>query len=186
MVRIKRNRVLLQRKLGALPEFNWAGWRTPDHGAETIVQAWLQTGEQDKSPPGADARILPVAADVAVAGARGGDAAFPRLAARSRPDRTAMADFARRRLGRDHRGHRTRPRCLSAGPQPFPDPARPRSASPDRAADRKGRPAPRRDVDLAQGSETDRGGGAVLGGDLRRHYPALWRAETRRAAGHVA
>jgi hypothetical protein len=37
MVQIKRNRRLLQRKPGALPEFNWAGWRTLDHGAETIA-----------------------------------------------------------------------------------------------------------------------------------------------------
>src|SRR5665213_4202145 len=71
--------------------------RTSDHGAEAIF--W-----QNPNPARADARLLPVAADVAVARPRSRDAAFPRLAAPSWPDRTAMADLA----GAQQR-HRQRP-----------------------------------------------------------------------------
>src|ERR1700681_2290865 len=97
---IKQNRWLLQRTPW-LKSMSGCLWRTPNHGAEDIAQAsWRQTGTQDKNPPRADARILPFAADVAVARARGRDAAFPGLAARPRPDGAAVANFARARLGR--------------------------------------------------------------------------------------
>src|SRR5882757_6432296 len=95
MYRIKWNRCLLQRKRVA---GNPSGrrLRTIDHGAEKLVQKCpCQTGRQDKNPARADARILPLTADVAVARARSRDAAFPCVAARSRADRTAMADPAR-------------------------------------------------------------------------------------------
>src|ERR1700738_1893651 len=162
-----------------------------DYGAEQIAQQTVQAsrrvrGKGNKSPARADARILPFAADVAAPGARGGDAAFPRLAAQLRPDRTAMADFARARFGRYSRGHGARPRRFSARSKPLPNPARPGSASPDRAPGCESRPAPRRAVDFGQGNKTDRGGRAVVGSDLRRNHPALRRAQACRGAGDAA
>ena len=107
-------------------------------------------------PARADAGILPLAADVAVARARGGDAAVPSLAARSRPDRAAMADSARAGRRRRHRGHGTRAGRISAGPEPFADFARSRGASTDRTRSGEGRSAPRRGVDFGKGIEADR------------------------------
>src|ERR1700692_4757556 len=153
--------------------------RTIDHDAEEIAR-------QNQSPAGADARLLPFAADVAAARARSRDAAFPRLAARSRPDRTAMANFARAGRNRCDRGDGTRPRRLSAGPEPFPDPARPRGPPPDRAEGGESRSAARPGVDLGQGCETDGDRGAVVGSHLRRHHPALRRAQTKGIAGYAA
>ena len=71
----------------------------------------------------------------------------------------------------DHRGHGTGPRRVSARAQPVANPARPGSASSDRAPRGASRSAPRRGVDLRQGLEADRGGGAVIGSDLRGDHP---------------
>src|ERR1700730_19098225 len=131
-----------------------ADGETIDSGAEKIARdARFESGKRNRCPAGADARILPFAADVVAAGARSGDAAFPSLAAQPRPDRTAMANPARARLARRRRGHGTRARCFPAGPEPFTDSARPGSASSDRTTDGESRSAPRRGVDLRQGFE---------------------------------
>src|SRR4051794_16198694 len=71
---------------------NDTSWRTTEDGSQEIAGriAW---GRQQS---GRDAwrtyaRILPLAADVALARARSRDAAVPSLLAQSRPDRAAMA-----------------------------------------------------------------------------------------------
>src|SRR5476649_2313239 len=104
-----------------------------EHGAKKIV--WERRfNRQDQRPARADARVLTFAADVIVARPRSGDAAFPTLATRPWADRAAMANPARARFDRRHRGHRTCAGCFFAGTKSFPNPARPRSASSDRAA----------------------------------------------------
>src|SRR5665213_4617722 len=135
--------------------------RTSDHGAEAIF--W-----QNPNPARADARLLPGAADVAVARPRSRDAAFPRLAAPSWPDRTAMADLAGAGFGRRHRSHGARALRLAAGPEPFPDSARSRGASPSRAPDRESRSAPRPGVDFGRGRQADGDRSTLIGSDLRR------------------
>src|SRR6185437_888321 len=116
----------------------------------------------------------------------GSDAAFPALVAQPRPDRTAMADPARARGDRRDRGYRSRARGISAWSEPVANSARSRSAAPDRKEGGGSRFAPRRGLDLGQGPEADRGGRADVGGDLRRHDPALRRAQAGRTAGHAA
>src|SRR5450755_2880683 len=106
----------------------------------------------------ADAGILPFLADVAAPRARSGDAAFPSLAARSRSDRTTMANLARAGLDRRHRGHRTGAGRYSAGAKSFPDPARSGSARSDRTKACESRSAPRRRIDFRKGFEADRSG----------------------------
>src|ERR1700726_1934967 len=69
---------------------------------QTVQASWRVRGKGNKSPARADARILPFAADVSAPRPRGRYPAFPRRAAELRPDRTAMADFARARFGRYH------------------------------------------------------------------------------------
>ena len=140
------------------------GGPTEDGRQEIAERIAFGPGGNAGSPPRADARILPLAADVAVARPRSRDAAVPSVLAQPRPDRAAMAHPARADGGRYHRGDGTGARRLSAGAEPVAHPARSRSARPDRAPDRQSRSAPRRGVDLRQGVETDRGGRA----DTRR------------------
>src|SRR6185312_11317137 len=70
--------------------------------------------------PRTDARVLPLAADVASARARSRDAAIPSVAAPSRPHRAAVAHPARVGVDRRHRSHGARAHRLSAWPEPLP------------------------------------------------------------------
>jgi hypothetical protein len=74
MVRIKLNNPMLQRK----PDND----RNLD-GAKEIIENIAGEFEKRCRAPRPDARVLPLAADVAAARARGGDAAVPSLAAPS-------------------------------------------------------------------------------------------------------
>src|ERR1700754_1130907 len=151
MVRIKPNCPLLQRK---------SFGRVIDDGAEELAETFsLGAGSRSCRAAGADARILPLAADVAAARPRGGDAAVSPVAAQSWPDRTAKGGPARGVGDRRHRGHRTRAGRLSARPEPVANIARPRSARFDRTQGGKDRPASRRGVDISERPKTDRGGG---------------------------
>src|SRR6185312_15226131 len=111
--------------------------------ARSTIPGWWTTedGKQEsrRGPQPADARILPLAADVVAARARSRDAAIPAIAAQSRADRTAMADPARADRGGHHRSHGIGACRVPAWAEPVANPARSRSARSDRAARCRGR-----------------------------------------------
>src|ERR1700741_1719116 len=90
-----------------------------EDGAKEIPNRVERSGRSLASR--ADARVLALAADVALARARSGDAAVPSLTARAWPDRAAMAHPSRAGGDRRHRSHRARAHCFPPGSQPVTD-----------------------------------------------------------------
>src|SRR5215471_18781623 len=107
------------------------------HGTNETTEAIGREAGGIARAPRADAPIFALAADGALARARGRDAPVPASTAPPWPHRTAMANPARARRRRGKRGYGVGAHGLPAGAEPVADPARPRSAPSDRAQDRQ-------------------------------------------------
>src|SRR4051794_14620779 len=94
-----------------------------EHGAQVV---WIREPAAIAAA-GADARFFAFAADVAVARARGGDAAVPARLARAWIDRAAMAHPPRAGRDRQHRGDGTGANGLPARAEPVAHSARSRN-----------------------------------------------------------
>ena len=159
----------------------------PTEDGRQEIAGWIafERRQRRRGPRRADARILPLAADVAAARARSCHAAVPPVVAQSRADRTAMANPARADGGDSIEVTELARVAFLLGP----------------SLSRILRDLEARDLIERRTAEADLSRGVVsispkglklieavaphFGGDLRRDHPSLRRAQARRTAGHA-